>query len=338
MTCRSRSRPAASQEKRASVHDWIHLPRGVPPAYCRRRGRASGNGPAGSGRDAGADAGTVPRRDLYSAPLDGASTITTGELEVARRAARAGAAVVSRWFRREGVAARQKSVSNLVCDADTEAEQAIVEVIRGEFPRHAVLAEESHAGDAGAEHLWVVDPLDGTNNFAHGIAHLAISIAYIRAGRPECGVVHDPLRGEWFVAARGRGAFHDGRPARVAPSRRLDEILVAVGFSYDRGVMMEATLASLADLLRRNIHGVRRFGTAALDLCMVGTGSFGAFFEYGLSPWDFAAGRLFVEESGGRVTTCTGGALPLARTSVLATNGHVHEAMLEVVGSRAPRQ
>jgi myo-inositol-1(or 4)-monophosphatase len=263
------------------------------------------------------------------------TVITTTQLEVARRAALAGGDVVARCFRK-GVAVRQKAASNLVSDADVESEQVIVDVIKRVFPDHAVLGEESHRDEADSEHLWVVDPLDGTNNFAHRIAHFAISIAYYQGGRPECGVVYNPLRGDWFVAARGRGAFHNERRARVSASRRLDEILVGVGFYYDRGAMMEATLTAIGDLFRRSIHGVRRFGTASLDLCMVGIGAFGAFFEYELSPWDFAAGRIFVEEAGGRVTTCRGEALPLSRTTLLASNGQVHEAMRAVVEPHIP--
>lgn len=111
----------------------------------------------------------------------------------------------------------------------------------------------------------------------------------------------------------------------------LDETLIGVGFYYDRGAMMEATLAAIRDLFHQNIHGVRRFGTAALDLCHVGCGLYGAFFEYQLSPWDFAAGRLFVEEAGGKVTTCRGDVLPIEQTSVLASNGTLHAAVLEIV-------
>ncbi len=260
----------------------------------------------------------------------------TKVLDVARRAARAGGEIVTRYFR-DGVDIRQKGSWNLVSDADVESEHAIVEVIREAFPGHAVLGEESHHDDAGAEHLWVVDPLDGTNNFAHEIAHFAVSIAYYRGGRPEYGVVYNPIRGDWFVAARGQGALCNEKPARVSSSARLDEILVGVGFYYDRGATMRATLAAIGDVFQHGIHGIRRFGTASLDLCMVGVGAFGAFFEYELSPWDFAAGRLFVEEAGGRVTTCRGEEIPLSKTTVLASNGHLHEAMLAVVGPHAPR-
>lgn len=257
------------------------------------------------------------------------------ELSVAQQAARAGGAIIARYFR-EGVAMRSKDVSNLVSDADLEAEHAIVDVIRQSFPGHTVLAEEAHQGDAGAGDLWVVDPLDGTNNFAHRIPHVAVSIAYYREGEPQCGVIFNPIREEWYHAMCGQGAYHQGERAQVALHTRLNEVLVGVGFYYDRGVMMEATLEALGEFKRRQVHGVRRFGTASLDLCMVGVGQLGAFFEYTLSPWDFAAGRLFVTEAGGRVTTCQGDPLPLARTGVLATNGLIHEEALEVVSRHDP--
>lgn len=259
----------------------------------------------------------------------------TPELALAEEAARAGGAVILRYFR-EGIAMRSKDIANLVSDADIEAERAIVAVIRETFPGHEVLAEEVHRGDAGAEHLWIVDPLDGTNNFAHQIPHFAVSIAYYRAGRAECGIIYNPARDEWHLAARGQGAYQDGRRVRAAEHTRLDEALVGVGFSYDRGAMMEATLAAIGAFKRRQIHGIRRLGTASLDLAMVGMGLFGAYFEYALSPWDFAAGCLFVEEAGGRVTTGRGEPLPMASTSILATNGPLHEAALEIVRAHHP--
>ena len=261
--------------------------------------------------------------------------MTTPELTVAQEAAGAAGAILMRYLR-EGIAMRSKDVANLVSDADIEAERAIVAVIRRSFPGHEVLGEEVHQGDLGAEHLWVVDPLDGTNNFAHKIPHFAVSIAYYRGGIAQCGVVFNPARDEWHVAVRGQGATFNGQRAQVAEHTRLDEALIGVGFYYDRGAMMEATLAAMADLKRRRIHGIRRFGTASLDLCMVGLGQYGAYYEYTLSPWDFAAGRLFVEEAGGRVTTARGGPLPLGRTSILATNGRLHEAVLEVVRAHHP--
>ncbi|MCP3902178.1 MAG: inositol monophosphatase, partial [Planctomycetes bacterium] len=163
-----------------------------------------------------------------------------------------------------------------------------------------------------------------------------VSIAYYRDGRPECGVVYEPINGTWYEAVRGQGAFLDGQPARVAGHERLDETLVGVGFYYDRGEMMEATLRAIHALFGSGIHGIRRFGTASLDLCRVGIGLYGGFFEYELSPWDFAAGRLFVEEAGGRVTTCRGDELPVAATTVAASNGTLHEPLLNIVSKHVP--
>lgn len=256
--------------------------------------------------------------------------MSADELSVAQRAARAGGDVVNRYFR-DGVTMRSKESYNLVSDADVEAEQAIVATIRQAFPGHAVLAEETHRDAVDSEHLWVIDPLDGTNNFAHGIPQFAVSVAYYRAGRAECGVVYQPLRDEWYVASRGKGAYHNGQRVSVSRNGQLNEILVGVGFYYDRGLIMEETLGAIRDLFHAQIHGIRRFGAASLDLCWVGLGRFGAFFEFELAPWDFAAGRLFVEEAGGQVTTCHGESLRLSKSSILASNGCVHDQVLAKV-------
>ena len=258
------------------------------------------------------------------------------ELMIAQEAARAGGAIVARYHH-DGVAMRDKDVSNLVSDADLESERAIVEIIKRNYPGHEVLAEEAHSGNVDAEHLWIVDPLDGTNNFAHKIPQFSVSIAYYRAGVPQCGVIYHPIRNDWHIAARGQGATFNGQPVRVGAQTKLDQVLVGVGFYYNRGPMMVATLDAVGDLKRdHKIHGIRRFGAATLDLCMVALGQLGAYFEFELSPWDFAAGRLFVEEAGGKVTDCRGGPLPLANSSILATNGLLHPAMLEIVSRRLP--
>jgi myo-inositol-1(or 4)-monophosphatase len=177
------------------------------------------------------------------------SSITTPEFTVAEQAARAGGEVLARHLR-QGVEMRSKDVANLVSDADIEAERAIVAVIHRAFSGHEVLGEEAHAGDVGAEHLSIVDPLDGTSNFAHRVPHYAVSVAYYRAGRPECSVVLNPARDEWHVAARGQGAYQDGQRVRVADHTRLDEALIGFGFYYNRGALMDATLAAIGDLKR----------------------------------------------------------------------------------------
>lgn len=264
------------------------------------------------------------------------------ELEVARQAARTGGDILAGYFR-QGVEMRKKQDCDFVSDADVESERAIIDVIRSHFPGQAVLGEENQDGsaeklDINAESLWVIDPLDGTTNFAHDIPHFAVSIGYYESGKPVCGVIYNPARGDWFHAIRGKGAFANGNRVTVADHHSLSDSLIGVGFYYDRGAMMEATLASIRDLFQQKIHGIRRFGTASLDLCQVGCGQLGGFFEYELSPWDFAAGRLFVEEAGGRVSNCLGNPLPLGRSSVLASNGKLHDALLETVRRHLPEQ
>lgn len=264
------------------------------------------------------------------------------ELEVARQAAQAGGDILAGYFQ-QGVEMRTKQECDFVSDADVESERAIISVIRSHFPDHVILGEENQDGaaetlDTNTESLWVIDPLDGTTNFAHNIPHFAVSIGYYQRGQPVCGVIYNPARGDWFHAVRGKGAFANDKQATVADHASLSDSLVGAGFYYDRGAMMDATLTSIRDLFQQKIHGIRRFGTASLDLCQVGCGQFGAFFEYELSPWDFAAGRLFVEEAGGQITNCRGNALPLAKSSVLASNGKLHESVLKIVSGNLPDQ
>lgn len=254
------------------------------------------------------------------------------------RAAVAGARVILDYYHR-GVAMRSKAdegTYNLVSDADVESEQAIAREINADFPQHAILGEEELSGSVEAEHLWIVDPLDGTNNFAHRIPHFAVSIAYYHRGQPQCGVVVNPVRDDWYWATVGGGAFHNGRPMRVSTAQQLDQSMIGCGFYYDRGAMMESTLAAIHAFFKQQIHGIRRFGTAALDLCHVADGLYGAFFEYQLMPWDFAAGRLILEEAGGQITTGLGGPLPLSKTCLLASNTLLHAAALEIVAGHHP--
>ena len=253
----------------------------------------------------------------------------------AEHAAQAAGKILRDYFG-TGVTMRHKGAVDLVSDADVNAERAIVAVIREQFPDHSILGEEEQADDAGAEHLWIVDPLDGTTNFAHQIPHFAVSIAYYHNGTAEYGIVLNPIHNDCYVAHRGDGATHNGEPIQVGQQSHISDVLIGVGFYYDRGAMMEATLAAVGDCFRRNIHGIRRMGTASLDLANVATGRFGAYFEYQLSPWDFAAGQLIVEESGGKVTTCEGLALPLKVSTVLATNGVLHPEVLDIVKRHAP--
>jgi myo-inositol-1(or 4)-monophosphatase len=262
--------------------------------------------------------------------------IESQELTTALAAANAGAVIVSKYFANLASAGIQNKSANqqyqgMVTRADVESEAAIVHEISKTFPNHTFLAEEEHAGSSHAEHLWIIDPLDGTNNFAHGIPHFAVSVAYYQNGQPQCGVVLNPSTGDVFTAQRGRGAWWNGNRANVNQHASFSETMIAVGFYYDRGAMMRATLAAIEEFFEANVHGIRRFGTAALDIVQVGLGRFGGYFEFKLSPWDFAAARLFLEEAGGKITTCSGDELPLEQTTILASNGRLHEPMLEIV-------
>ncbi len=251
--------------------------------------------------------------------------------QTAKAAATAAGQILADYFH-NGVTMRTKSASvDLVSDADVNAERAVASVIRAQFPEHSILGEEENSDDLNVEHLWIVDPLDGTTNFAHGIPHFAVSVAYYHNGLAQSGVIFNPMNGDWYVAERGHGATFNDKPIRANKQSNLNEALIGTGFYYDRGEMMEATLAALGRLFKKQIHGIRRCGTASLDLAMVASGQFGAYFEYQLSPWDFAAGRLLIEEAGGKITTCGGDPLPLEKTTVLASNGVLHDAVLELV-------
>lgn len=262
------------------------------------------------------------------------------EFEIARQAALAGGDVIAKYFR-TAIEVRGKQSFNLVTTADIESERIIVQTIRDRFPNDAILGEEGTQGSLEAERLWIVDPLDGTNNFAHGLEQFAVSIGFYEQGVPRVGVIYQPTRQEWYWAIQGQGAFRQSPntplvPMIVSTAERLDQSLIGCGFFYDRGTMMEATLQSIGDLFRAQIHGIRRFGAASLDLCMVASGALDGFFEYELAPWDFAAGRLIVEEAGGELSTCSGEPLPIGRSSLLASNRKIHQAALQVVSRNLP--
>ena len=261
-------------------------------------------------------------------------------LDCAVTAARLGGDVLMRYLV-DGVEIRDKSADggktyDLVSDADIESEKRIAEYLRAQYPDHELLGEEGLPGNPQAEHLWIIDPLDGTNNFAHQIPHFAVSIAYYHLGQPVVGAILNPPRNDLFTAVAGGGAFHNGRRVSVCDTQTLMKTLIGCGFYYDRGPMMRSTLAAVEEFFGHDIHGIRRFGTAALDLCQVGCGHFGGFFEYELSVWDFAAGKLFVEEAGGKVTDGRGDSLPIGTTSLVASNGHLHDVIIDITSRHHP--
>ncbi len=226
----------------------------------------------------------------------------------------------------------EKGKNNLVTSADLAAENLIVSEIKREFPDHAFLAEENFCkSGVDFEHLWIIDPLDGTNNYAQGIPHYCVSIAYAYKGEVLVGVVYDPMRGECFTAEKGKGAFLNDKRIGTSRCSDLDCAMIVTGFYYDRGEIMEKTLNSMHTLFKAGVRGIKVQGSAALDFAWVACGRFDAYFEYKLSPWDFAAGLLIVNEAGGVCRDRYGKLLGIESQSVVVSNGKFHKEFFEIV-------
>jgi myo-inositol-1(or 4)-monophosphatase len=227
---------------------------------------------------------------------------------------------------------RTKSASiDLVTEVDHACEALIVDALRRERPDDAILAEEGGGDDRpGAEWRWVIDPLDGTMNYAHGYPRFCVSIGVQHRGASCVGVVYDPLLDELFAATRGEGATCNGRVLRVSNERELGRALLATGFAYDVHRSFEDNLDHFANFVKR-VRGLRRDGSAALDLCYVAAGRFDGFWELKLHPWDVAAGNLIVDEAGGRTSDLSGRAPTGDGRETVASNGHLHEAMIAVL-------
>jgi myo-inositol-1(or 4)-monophosphatase len=228
-----------------------------------------------------------------------------------------------------------KGAVDLVTAADRRSEHAIVAAIRAAHPDHAILTEEGTSRDEGGALRWIVDPLDGTTNYAHGYPCFSVSIALEQEGRVVLGVVYDPVRDELFAARRGHGARLNGVRLSVSRTERLDDSLLATGFPYDIRTSPENNLAPFARFALRT-QGVRRDGSAALDLCSVAAGRFDGFWEMKLAPWDVAAGSLIVAEASGRVSDYDGGPFTIAGRRMIASNGRIHEQMIAVLKEQTP--
>ena len=229
----------------------------------------------------------------------------------------------------------KKGDIDLVTESDLASEKLIIERIRSYYPRHAILAEESGASagenvaEGKSEWRWIIDPLDGTTNYAHGYPCYCVSIALERAGKIEIGVVYDPTRDEMFAAERGQGATLNDRRMRVSDVEELNSSMLCTGFPYN--VRERENFARHFAAFTMRAQAVRRDGSAAIDLAYVACGRFEGFWEDGLHPWDVAAGLLLIEESGGMVTDFNSGPLSIYTPKVLASNGLIHEAMMRVL-------
>lgn len=227
----------------------------------------------------------------------------------------------------------KKGAIDLVTEIDLEVERGFRALIAERFPDHVVLGEEYSAQadlDAVPPHCWVFDPVDGTTNYAHGLPIFCSSLALEIDGVPAVAAIYDPSRRELYTAERGQGAWLNGAPLRVSDSATLIDSLLCTGFPYSVQQESKALVGMFAEFLGV-ARAVRRLGSAALDLCYVAAGRLDGFWEQSLHPWDMAAGALIVQEAGGTVTNLRGAPYSSRGRSVLATNGHIHRAMLDVV-------
>ena len=269
--------------------------------------------------------------------------------EVGRQAALAAGAVLRQNYEKPHDITL-KSAIDPVTESDLASQQTIIRIIRQTFPGHGILAEEEgvEVGEGGGQgaalpgpppttqastYRWIIDPLDGTVNFAHGFPMFCVSIAFEAAGVVEYGVVYDPLREELFEAIRGGGAWLNGRPLGVSRVDRLDAALLATGFPYDMRERLPETLARMGRLLGVS-QGVRRAGSAALDLAYVAAGRLDGFWEENLKPWDTAAGVLLVTEAGGAVSTFTGAPYTIYLDNIAASNGLLHRDLVAFLAAQ----
>ncbi|MDO5626282.1 MAG: inositol monophosphatase family protein [Pseudomonadota bacterium] len=254
-------------------------------------------------------------------------------LNVAIRAARAAGAIINRAaLDIESVRISQKQVNDFVTEVDHASENAIIEALLTAYPQHGILAEESGRahGNPKADHLWIIDPLDGTTNFIHGFPVYCVSIALAVQGRIEQAVVYDPTRNDLFTATRGRGAYMNERRIRVSKRTELKDSLISTGFPFRKGDDFQTYLKMMADVMQRTA-GLRRPGAAALDLAYVAAGFADGFFETGLKPWDVAAGSLLVTEAGGLIGNFTGEGEYLELQECLAANPRVYAQLVALL-------
>src|SRR4030042_2019160 len=224
--------------------------------------------------------------------------------------------------------------SNLVTEIDKKSEETIISFIRKEFPGHNILAEESGKRTGNTEYLWVIDPLDGTTNFAHGLPIFSVSIGVQKNGETILGVIYDVMNDVMFSAELGAGSYKDKNKIHVSSSDKLSESLLVTGFPYDIKENPNNAVQKFNDFLFAS-RAIRRLGSAAIDFCYVAEGVFDGFWEVHLHPWDICAGKLLVQEAGGKVTNFMGVEAKIYTEQILASNGYVHGKMMEILAKRS---
>ena len=256
-------------------------------------------------------------------------------LHTAVRSVREGGRVILMYFNQlDRLEYSSKGRNDYVSQADVEAERAVLDVLTRAYPDHGIIAEESGERE-GSEYTWIIDPLDGTTNFLHGFPMFAVSVAVKRAGVLEHGVVYDPLHDEMFTASRGEGAQLNGKRIRVSTTRKLAPSLLGTGFPFRDLGIIEPWMRSFQSLLPKS-SGIRRAGAAALDLAYVAAGRLDGFWEFGLKPWDMAAGALLIREAGGLVADVSGGQDFLESGNLVSANPLIFEEFRKIVARSAP--
>ncbi len=247
------------------------------------------------------------------------------------------AGAVLRDYYRNGVTVKYKGDIDLITEADHASEVLILERIRSAYPNCAILSEESgaSANTHASSAMWIVDPLDGTTNFAHGLPIFSVTLALVVNGVIEVGATYDPIYDELYTAQRGQGAYLNGERLHVSAVSTLDQALLVTGFPYDRRTNPNNNIKQFTDFSLR-AHGVLRLGSAALDLGAVAAGRLDGYWEWKINPWDIAAGVLMVKEAGGQVTMPDGSPLDLFARKIVASNGLIQEEMIGVLASSLP--
>lgn len=225
-----------------------------------------------------------------------------------------------------------KSVINILTDTDLKSEKKILSIIKEKFPNHSFYTEESLDNKITQDDLWVVDPLDGTTNFFHKFPHFCVSIAHLYKRKVDLGVIYDPFKRELFHAEIGKGTFLNNRKITVSNTEKLSDSLLITGFAYERGEILKRNLRLIEKFFDSGTQGIRRTGSAALDLCYVACGRADGYWEFATKPWDHAAGSLIVTEARGRITKIDGERYEVFINDVIASNSKIHEQMLKILG------
>jgi len=252
--------------------------------------------------------------------------------EIAIVAARKAGKIHLKYFQKEFDTNTKSNTFDVVTTADIESEKAIKDIIKLSFPDHGFICEEGGSENLNSDYIWIIDPLDGTNNFASGLPIFCVSIGLAHKGEIIVGVIYDATRDELYHTEKGKGAYLNNISIKVSAATSLSEAVLITGFYYNRGKEMEDTLENMKIFMRNGIRGIRRFGSAALDLAYVASGRATGFWEFELSPWDFAAGILLVQEAGGKATNLDNKPLDiLNKNYLISSNGLIHQQMMDIL-------